>query len=281
MKHRATFMLPVYQGQQDFDDTMRGLGETTVPCGVIVVDDGSRPPLKLGEYGPRLDVRLIRLSKNQGIVGAMNAGLRYALEAGYEFIARIDAGDYAAPERIARQIEYLDAHPGCMVVGSDAEVRDETGAYRFNIEPPRDPAVLSRALHERAWLLHPSVMYRACVLRDMGLYTDEYPAAEDYEMFLRIASRYEVGIVPEPLIVYVLRRGGISGSKVRTQAVSRLRIQWKYFDWTNWLSYYGALRTAGTLVLPQSLKSALKQKLLYPTKHAREGSVQAEIPSQP
>ena len=39
---------------------------------------------------------------------------------------------------------------------------------------------------------------------------------EDYEMFLRIARKHEVGIVPEPLVVYVVRRNGISGSKAPT-----------------------------------------------------------------
>jgi glycosyltransferase involved in cell wall biosynthesis len=266
MKNRATFLMPVYQGQKDFDDTMRSLTASTVPCGVIVVDDGSSPPLRVGEYAPHLDVALIRLPDNQGIVAAMNAGLRAAIDAGYEFIARIDAGDYVHPDRLARQIGYLDNHPKCMLVGSDAEIRDETGAYWFDIEPPRDPATLSRALHERAWLLHPSVMYRAAVIREVGFYTDRFEAAEDYEMFLRIAARHEVGVVPESLIVYVVRRTGISRTRVRLQALSRLRIQLRYFRWHDWLSYYGVLRTIGTLLLSQNLKSSLKARLLY-TRH--------------
>jgi glycosyltransferase involved in cell wall biosynthesis len=277
MNVRAVFLMPVYQAQQSFDHTMRSLAASTVACDVIVVDDGSRPPLRVGTYGPRLDVKLIRLPQNQGIVAAMNTGLRYAIDAGYEFIARIDAGDYARPDRLARQIEYLDSHPGCMVVGSDAEFHDETGGYCFNFEPPRDPVALSKALHERAWLLHPSVMYRAAVLKEVGFYTDKYPSAEDFEMFLRIAQRHEVGVVPEPLIVYVVRRGGISGRGARTQAFSRLRIQLRYFAWTYWVSYYGVLRTIGTLLLPLSLKSALKAKLLYARRFDRDRHVPMEM----
>ena len=279
MKPRAAYLMPVYNGQQDFDDTMRSLADTTMSCAVIVVDDGSRPPLRVDDYGPRIDLKLIRLPQNQGIVAAMNAGLRFALESGYEFVARIDAGDYAVPHRIERQIEYMDAHPNCMVVGSDAEFRDDAGKHCFDFRPPRNPVALSRALHERPWLLHPSVMYRSVVLEDAELYTDKYAAAEDYEMFLRIAQNHEVGVVPEPLLIYVVRRGGISGSKARAQALSRLRIQLRYFAWGTWKSYYGILRTIGTLLLPQNLKASLKSKFVYAGRRNGKRSPQLEMES--
>jgi GT2 family glycosyltransferase len=279
MRFRAAYLIPVYNGQQDFEDTMRSLSQTTVPCAVIVVDDGSRSPIVVGDYGPSLEVKLIRFPENKGIVAALNAGVQCALDAGYEFLARIDAGDYALPHRLERQIEYMDTHPNCMLVGSDAEFRDETGEYCYNYQPPREPAALSKALHERPWLMHVSVMYRASVLRKVGLYTDRYIAAEDYEMFLRIAQSHEVGVVPEPLVVYVIRRGGISGSKARAQAMSRLRIQLRYFAWRNWRSYYGVVLTAGTLLLPQTLKTALKSKVFYARRSREKTSTRVGMES--
>jgi glycosyltransferase involved in cell wall biosynthesis len=263
MNQRAAFLMPVYQAQGHFESTMKSLAASSVPCTVFVVDDGSQPPLEPRDYGPSLEVRWMRFPQNQGIVAALNVGLKAAIDAGYEYIARIDAGDYIRPDRLARQIEYLDRHPDCVLAGSDAEVRDEDGSYCFTIEPPRDPAALAKALRERAWLLHPSVMYRASVFRDVGLYSNEFAAAEDYEMFLRIAVKYEVGVIPEPLLIYVVRRGSISGRKGRVQAISRLRIQFRYFQWTSWMSYYGVLRTAVTLLIPRSVKNTLKLKFLY------------------
>jgi hypothetical protein len=82
-------------------------------------------------------------------------------------------------------------------------------------------------------------------------------------MFLRIAAKYEVGVVPEILLTYIVRSGSISGRKARVQAVSRLRIQLRYFQWTSPVSYYGVLRTAGTLIMPEHLKTALKLRFLY------------------
>lgn len=266
--------MPVFQAQEEFDQTMCSLQTSSSPCTVLVVDDGSRPPLLTRDYGPALQVRLIRLPENQGIVGALNAGLKAALSSGYEFIARIDAGDFASPHRLARQVAYLESHPRCMMVGTDAEVRNEDGSYCFTIEPPRDPAVLAEALHERAWILHPTVMYRSSVFQELGLYTDRYAAAEDYEMFLRIASRHEIGVVPEPLMVYVIRNASISARKVRIQAISRLRIQLLYFSWTRPMRYYGVLRTCGTLIMPRWVKNLFKMRFLYsriPPKSATNG----------
>lgn len=266
---RVAFLMPVFQAQQDFDDTMESLALTSIPCTVFAVDDGSCPPLGLRDYGPGLTVRLIRLPRNQGIVAALNTGLKAALDAGFQYIARIDAGDYIRPQRLARQIEHLDTHPGCMLVGSDAEVRDEHGTYLFTIKPPREPASLARALHERAWLLHPSVMFRSTVFNDTGFYSDEFAAAEDYEMFLRIASRHEVGVVPETLLVYIVRKASITGKKARVQAMSRLRIQFRYFKWNDWFHYYGVLRTGALLLVPHGVKNALKLRFLYSRQAAR------------
>jgi glycosyltransferase involved in cell wall biosynthesis len=260
---RAAYVIPVYQAQKEFEETMRSLANSSVPCAVFVVDDGSNPPLRVPDSTSHLQVHLIRLPQNQGIVQALNTGLKAALASGYEYIARIDAGDFASPHRLARQIAYFESHPECMLVGSDVDVCDEYGNYCFTVQPRREPRALKAALHERAWLLHPSVSYRASVLHRVGLYTDRYKAAEDYEMFLRIASRYEIGVVPESLLTFVLRKQSISMRNPRVQAISRLRIQLRYFRWAHWLSYYGVLSTMVTLLLPRYLKYAFKTKFLY------------------
>jgi glycosyltransferase involved in cell wall biosynthesis len=271
MIQKLAVVMPVFQAQQDCDDTLTSLAGSSVPCTVFVVDDGSTPPL-VAESRPDLEIRLIRLAQNQGIVGALNAGLNAAVESGFEFIARIDAGDYATPDRMSKQVEYFENHPRCMLVGSDSEVRDEDGTYSFTIEPPRDPKALADALHERAWLLHPGVMYRAKVFEQVGLYSNDFAAAEDYEMFLRIAQKHEVGIVPEPLLIYIMRERSISARKARIQAFSRLRIQLRYFRWLHWISYYGVMRTLSTLLLPRRVKHAFKMKWLYSRlpAHARD-----------
>jgi GT2 family glycosyltransferase len=272
MNLRPAVVMPVFQAQQDCEETMLSLARSSVPCTVFAVDDGSTPPLELRGVYSQVETRVIRLPRNLGIVEALNAGMKAAIDAGFEYIARIDAGDFASPDRLAKQIEYLERHPRCMLVGCDAEVHDEDGSYRYTIEPPRDPKTLALALHERAWLLHPGVMFRAAVFKDVELYSSEFAAAEDYEMFLRIAQKHEVGVVPEPLLIYITRAASISARKVRIQALSRLRIQMRYFLWTRWICYYGVLSTVSTLMLPGWFKRAFKRRFIYSRTTAAAGA---------
>ena len=265
-------MIPVFQAQTELDQTLGSLRSSSIPNTVFVVDDGSQPPIQLPLEDSRLEIRYLRLPSNQGIVTALNAGITAAVAAGYEYIARIDAGDFATPNRLPLQVAWLDAHPRCMLVGCDAEVRTEDGAYCFTIQPPRDPVVLAKALHERAWLLHPSVMFRARIFEEVGLYSGAYEAAEDYDLFLRIAQKYEIGVVPEPLLIYVLRPSSISARKARIQAISRLRIQLNYFQWWSWVHLYGLLRTCGSLLIPGWAKRSLKMRFLYSRLPARTGT---------
>lgn len=272
VRGRVATLIPVFQAQKEFERTLSSLRDSSISSTIFVVDDGSLPPIELPGGDPQLKIHLLRLPRNLGIVAALNAGIEAALSEGYEFIARIDAGDFSAPNRLALQVAWLDAHPRCMLVGCDAEVRNEDGSYCFTIQPPRDPALLARSLHERAWLLHPSVMFRATVFREVGLYSNAYEAAEDYELFLRIAQRNEIGVVPEPLLIYVLHNGSISARKARVQAINRLRIQLKYFQWSGWLPFYGLLRTCGSLLMPGWAKHSLKMRFLYSRVPARPGS---------
>ena len=60
---RTAILVPVYQAQEDFDDSMRCVAASQCKCDVIAVDDGSDPPLQIGSYGHDLCVHLIRLTK--------------------------------------------------------------------------------------------------------------------------------------------------------------------------------------------------------------------------
>lgn len=272
LKGRVATVIPVFQAQKELEQTLSSLRGSSIPNTVFIVDDGSLPPIELLKDQSPLEIQLLRLAPNQGIVRALNAGIGAAAEQGFEYIARIDAGDFAVPNRLALQAAWLDTHPRCMLVGCDAEVRNEDGSYCFTIRPPRDPETLAKALHERAWLLHPGVMFRASVFKEVGPYSNAYEAAEDYELFLRIAQRFEIGVVPQPLLIYVLRNGSISARKARVQALNRLRIQLNYFEWWKWLHVYGLLRTCGSLLIPGWAKRSLKTRFLYSRERAEPGS---------
>jgi glycosyltransferase involved in cell wall biosynthesis len=91
----------------------------------LILDDGSTDGS--ADYLRRLTdprVRLVRNETNLGLTRSLNGGLDLA---GGEFIARMDADDVVMPERLARQVAFLQAHPDTGIVGSSRVLIDEAG----------------------------------------------------------------------------------------------------------------------------------------------------------
>ena len=252
-------LIPVYNHPQALRATLDSLLAAELPPRLVtlVVDDGSEPPIALdaARYA-RLGLRLERLPKNPGIVGALNRGLELAREVKADYVARLDAGDTAHPQRLVKQLARLEEEPGLGIVASDVSFVDEGGHERFRFESPRTDTEARRRMHVNCCLIHPSVMLRLGALE--GSYSADYPAAEDYELFLRMLERSRAASLPEVLTTSVISARGISHARRRAQLRSRLRLQWRIFDALRPESYAGLALTLLFFVLPAGVVARLK-----------------------
>jgi glycosyltransferase involved in cell wall biosynthesis len=157
-----------------------------------------------------------------GFVGALNRGL--ALARG-DLIARLDADDIAHPKRLESQVEFLANHPGVGLVGSAAQYLFPEGERVLSRRPTGDPA-LRRALLRDNPFVHSSIMLRRSVLHAIGGYDARYPSDTDYDLWVRVAARFEVANLAEPLVTYRLRMDSLSRNRRLSHALrSRLEIQ--------------------------------------------------------
>jgi len=258
---RVAVLIPVYNDAGCLPATLQSLCGQGIPFTAVLVDDGSVPPLDVDTSGLDYPVVLLRMPKNGGIERALNAGLEYILAEGFEYVARVDAGDQCAPTRLARQQAFLDAAPDVQLVGSNVEWRRDDGSFVFGLALPTTHEEITRALHHRVCLLHPTVMFRAGVVRAVGPYSYAYPAAEDYEFFWRIARRYRVANIPEMLHTQRFHDGSISVRRRRRQIRTKLRIQLEYFRAQEPMSYYGVLKTLALMSAPYSAVVKVKNIL--------------------
>jgi glycosyltransferase involved in cell wall biosynthesis len=176
------------------------LGQTYQNLEVVVVDDGSGDTTSeiVGSYA-RDDVRLIRLSSNQGASGAVNEGIAAAKG---EFIAFLDADDEWLPTKLAKQIAALQSNPravmatcGCRFVDGDGNVFRE-----FGMPPPGiDKSEVWRSLLAATFIAKPCVVARTAALRAVGPFDIDLPVAEDQNMWIRLSMTGEVEFVPEYL----------------------------------------------------------------------------------
>ena len=114
----VSVIMPVFNGRRYLAKAIASvLAQTFADFELIVVDDGStdRTPEILARFAEN-DARIRIVSRpNTGIVGALNDAIAVARG---EFLARMDADDLCEPERFAKQVEYLRAHPDCVIHGT-------------------------------------------------------------------------------------------------------------------------------------------------------------------
>lgn len=204
----VSVVMPVRDAAPTVAAAVRSLLAQTDPAWeLIAVDDGSADDSSaivrgLAQQDSR--IRLIRTGRH-GLVQALDAGL--AAAAG-TLIARLDADDVCAPERLARQRAHLEAHPETGLVASRVAFGgDDCAAAGFARYVEWSNRLLthediSLARFVESPLVHPSVMFRRSLLERWGGYrAGDVP--EDYELWLRwLEAGVRMEKLPERLLVW-------------------------------------------------------------------------------
>jgi glycosyltransferase involved in cell wall biosynthesis len=176
---------------------------------LVIVDDGSdADTVDLLETFARADgrVRVIR-QPAQGLVATLNRGIA---EARAPYLARLDADDRARPDRLGGQLAFMQDHAEIGLLGTFAETIDSAGAVVGHRSPPTDGVRLVRYLSRGNPFIHSSVMMRAGLVRELGGYRAAFRAAEDYDLWLRMAEACGIAILPEYLVQYRRHRSNLS-----------------------------------------------------------------------
>lgn len=255
----VTVLMPVYNGQADVERTLASFRERA-PVRVLLVDDGSNPPI-VAPALPHMTVEILRMPQNGGIERALQAGIEALAARGCKYAARIDAGDLAAPERLAKQRAYLEAHPNVAGVGMWTQVVTREGQPLFMLRPATAPSEIRRLRFFRSQLVHPAMMLRVDAVRAVGNYRVAYRAAEDLDLFLRLMERYDCANLPELGLYYETNPDGISATKRRKQIVSTIRLGVRYFDARNIYDWLGLAKNLLHLVMPYTWLQRMKRAL--------------------
>ncbi len=168
---------------------------------LLVVDDGSTdgtPAILAGLAAADARVRVLTQGP-LGLVPALNRGLHAAAA---PLVARMDADDLAAPERLARQAAALAAAPGLALVGSAWRVVGRDGRERRVVRPPAGDGGIRAALRRANCLGHPTIMLRRDAALAVGGYRPAFLLAEDYDLWLRLLERGQAACLPDVLLDY-------------------------------------------------------------------------------
>lgn len=257
-------LMTAYNAERTIGKAIESLKRDSEPFDLLIVDDCSRMPLCRALDGSDKRITIVRPDRNLGVAGAKNFGLRLLLEKSYEFIAMMDADDIAMPRRLEKQAAFLRAHPDVALVGSWARfVEENSRSVVFRCCPPCDAKGIREALFLNNCMIHPTWMVRTQALRVSGLYSSEFPAAEDYELLRRMSTQFEFANLPECLLDYSISMSGVSMTRRRRQLFDRLRIQAKYFDPWQVRAWLGMIRTLILFAVPRPVLTAYRGRWLH------------------
>lgn len=214
---RVSVVTSVFNGAAYLDECIQSiLNQTFSDFEFILIDDGSSDQSweTIRQYASE-DHRIVPIHNelNQGVVAGLNQGLAAARG---QYIARQDADDVSLPERIARQVDFLDRQPdygmtACRVSFIDANSQPVEQPNPFLVVENKE---IQEALINNMCLCGPTIMMRRHSLEAAGFWFGAgLDASEDYDLCLRLAEVTRLFNLPETSYLY--RQHPQSASRVR------------------------------------------------------------------
>ena len=168
-------------------------------------------------------IRIIRLDKNSGLPATpRNTGIRAAKG---EFIAFLDHDDVWSPEKLKVQIDYLREYPQTALVGCPLKIKSPDRKYNNAATTPKTRKCRTGNMYDillkRNFFACSSVIVKTSVFNDIGFF-DEDPlvsAAEDWDLWLRIAKEHKIAFLPQTLGFYRMHGSGLSTETKQLQRI--------------------------------------------------------------
>lgn len=213
---KVSVVMSVYNGEKYLREAIDSILEQAFrDLEFVIVDDGSTDSTWaiLASYNdPR--IVLLRNEENIGLTRSLNKGLAVARG---EYIARMDADDTSLPERLEKQVAYLDAHPGVGLIGTWVEIIGERGERLSVLRRPVAPLFVKWSLLFDNCLIHSTVMYRRALVEKLGGYDLLSFYAQDYELWSLMSFETQIAVLPEILVRWRSHSAGISAQKLTRQ----------------------------------------------------------------
>lgn len=215
-------VMPVFNGAQFISQAILSILQQDYPnLELIVVDDGSTDDsIKQVEGFDDPRITLLRHGTNMGISAARNTGLENC--AG-KYVAILDCDDIAMPERLQRQVDFLECHPDHSICAGLAKIIDSEGIPTGQVwGEPELSAFIPAVLLFRNCIVQSSVCIRRSAIPPEG-YRNLAPS-EDYDLWVRMCRNSKAAILPHEVVQYRLYSESTSRTHAQKARTSRRQV---------------------------------------------------------
>ncbi len=264
----VSVVLPVRNGETYLGAAIASiLSQSLESIELVVVDDNSTDgSVAIAEAASIRDDRVRVLeSPGSGIVVALTTGVASSTA---PLIARMDADDVSLPRRLELQHAFLEARPAVALVGGFVDVIDPQGGLLRSLSYPTEPAEIDRRILDEVCFASPTMVFRRNAFDDVGGFRRLFEPAEDADLALRLAERYQVANLAEAVVRYRVHNDNVSVSRLRGQtqallvarAASRARRDGRRLSFESGATLdelQSELGVPGTMIDEQSFEAAL------------------------
>jgi glycosyltransferase involved in cell wall biosynthesis len=207
---KVSVVIPAYNAMAYLPTTLETVFQQTfTDFEVVIVNDGSSD--NIIEWVSSLTDPRIRLitQENQGLTGAHNTGI---IQAQGEYIAFLDADDLWEPSKLEKQVSCLDKNPEVGLVDTWVLLIDEKGISTGTvIKTNAEGNVWQQIIQCPTVVCGSSPLVRSACFQEVGLFDPELGSSSaDWDMWIRVASRYAFALIKEPLTLYRQHRSSMS-----------------------------------------------------------------------
>lgn len=226
----VSVIIPCYNAEKYVEEAVRSImNQSYKNLEIIVTDDcSSDNTLMILETLAAEDsrIKVIKNKENLKIVKSLNNMIEIAQG---KYIARMDADDISLPERIEKQVNFMEENPEYGVCGTNALHIDENGKIIGYRRLPNTDEEISFFKIFYSPLYHPSVLYVANLVKE-NLYSSDYPIAEDYELWFRLQDGEKIKFynIQDFLLQYRINQFQSSKTLNQKQVMSSKKILQEY-----------------------------------------------------
>jgi glycosyltransferase involved in cell wall biosynthesis len=233
----VSVILPTYNGHKTLGDALDSLlAQSYENIEIIVIDDASLGGIStiVNKRSHAGKIKYVRNEKNLGLAGSINAGV---VSARGQYVARMDDDDYSLPDRIERQVAFLESYKDIDVLGTGLALYDQNLKFIRNHVFPAEHESIIKFLCRGNPLAHPAVMIRRCFLQRSGGYDATLRRMEDLELWGRMANQSKYANLPDILLRHRIRQSKTlsalkPGIAIRLRNGRLLGCFWQSLCWT-------------------------------------------------